>query len=502
MIIGRHLAITTATGLIAALAAVAHGQSPIQPPAAPTPPSAAGVHVFEQDGHSIQHLKDSLTALGQSNAEVSRQISKYYHHKYGEHFADSLRKAISIHVTEGLAARGIGSTTTIHVGDSNGTDVVVTSPSGAAAKQATSPKSVRELIDRVRHDPDATIALPPDDSFVTGGLTIAAGQHQTGTVATVNGPLDISGTVDGNAIAIGGDIVLHPGAHVRGSAFAANGVVRMDGAGGIVDGEIRSIEGSAGNGFARVAASEATHDSRWHAVRIAVAAFGLVLMLSIGVLTFAEEQLDNVTATLADHFGRSAWYGFVAELALLPALLVMIVALAITIIGVVAIPFAIIGFVVLAVGAAALGFMAVAEASGTSILRSGSQASLTARGAQLRAIVTGISIFGGLWILTAIVGADFMVGTIIRAIVLILTAVAVTVGFGAVVLWRLEMRRAGQMARKAIAELPASDAVWQTPTPVAGVAAARRPTPAGAAPGVPASPQMPSAPPAASRSAE
>jgi hypothetical protein len=236
-------------------------------------------------------------------------------------------------------------------------------------------------------------------------------------------------------------------------------------------------------------------------VRIAIAAFGLVLMLSIGVLTFAEEQLDNVTATLANQFGRSAWYGFVGEIALLPALLVMVVALAITIIGAIAIPFAIIGFVVLALGAAALGFMAVAEASGTSILRSQSQASLTARGAQLRAIVTGISIFGGLWVLTAIVGADFMVGTIIRAIVLILTAVAVTVGFGAVLLWRLEMRRAGQMAKKAMAELPASDVVWQTPTPVAGVAAARRPTPAGSAAGVSGvTPVPPSSP--ASRNAE
>jgi MFS family permease len=486
MIIGRHLAIASATALAAALATVAHAQTPAPPPAAPAPPAVTEVHVLEPDVATIRHLKDSLTALGLSRKEVALRLAKHL------------------------------STTMIHVGDSNGTDVVVngttavvnsnhmvvTSQSGAGAKQVMSSNSVRELIDRVRHDPDATIPLPPADSFIAGGLTIAAGQHQTGTVATVNGPLDISGTVDGNAIAIGGDIVLHPGAHVRGSAFADNGVVRMDGAGGQVDGEIRSIEGSVGNGFARVAASEAAHDSRWHAVRIAVAAFGLVLMLSIGVLTFAEEQLDNVTATLADHFGRSAWYGFVAEIALLPALLAIIVALAITIIGVVAIPFAIIGFVVLAVGAAALGFMAVAEASGTSILRSGSQASLTARGAQLRAIVTGISIFGGLWVLTAIVGADFMLGTIIRAIVLILTAVAVTVGFGAVVLWRLEMRRAGQTAKRAIAELPATDAVWQTPTPVAGVAAARRPTPAGAASGVPASPQMPSSPPAASRSAE
>jgi hypothetical protein len=499
MIIGRHLAIATTTGLIAALAAVAHGQAPVSPPA---PPTATDVHVVEQDGVTIRHLRDSLTALGQSKAEISQQISRYMRHKYGAHYSDSLSKAISVHVANSLAASGIGSATTIHVGDSNGTDVVVTSPSGTGAMQAKGAKSVRELIDGIRHDPDATIPLPPTDSFVSGGLTIAAGQHQSGTVATVNGPLDISGTVDGNAIAIDGDIVLHPGAHVRGSAFAANGVVRMDGAGGQVDGEIRSIEGSFGNGFARVAASEASHNSRWHAVRIAVAAFGLVLMLSIGVLTFAEEQLDNVTATLADHFGRSAWYGFVAEIALLPALLVMIVALAITIIGVVAIPFAIIGFVVLAIGAAALGFMAVAEASGTSILRSGSQASLTARGAQLRAIVTGISIFGGLWILTAIVGADFMAGMIIRAIVLILTGVAVTVGFGAVVLWRLEMRRAGQIAKRAIAELPASDAVWQTPTPVAGVAAARRPTPAGSAAGVPGSTPASGSSRAASRSSE
>jgi MFS family permease len=441
MTIGRHLAIAATTALIAALAGAAHGQppAPAPAPAAPAAPAA-------------------------------------------RHFADSVLKSVKVRVESRAGAHG--GTPMIHVGDSNNATVIVTSPSAAGGRHAGSPKAIAQEIDRVRHDRDATVPIPPADSFVTGGLTIGAGQHESGNVATVDGPLDISGTVDGNAIAVNGDIVLHPGAHVRGSAFATNGVVRMDGAGGQVDGEIRSIEGSVGPGYARVATAEAAHDSRWHAVRIAVAAFGLVLMLSIGVLTFAEEQLDNVTATLSDQFGRSAWYGFVGEIALLPAMLVMIVALAITIIGAVAIPFAIIGFVVLAVGAAALGFMAVAEAGGTSILRSQSQASLTARGAQLRAIVTGISIFGGLWILTAIIGADFMLGTIIRAIVLILTAVAVTVGFGAVLLWRLEMRRAGQRAKKAMAELPATDAVWQTPTPVAGVAAARRPTPAGSAAGV------------------
>jgi hypothetical protein len=487
MTIGRHLAIAAASALYAALAATTHGQQ-ITPPSPPAPiraPSAPGAPTVRMDGKSIKHMVDSLKAAGVSKEEIGQRIAA----------------SVQVNVESTLTAHGIA--TTIHVGGPNSTTVVVTTPQGHGQGQghAESTKEIARVIDRLRHDQDVTIPLPSTDSFVAGGLKVAAGQEQSGNVATVDGPLDIFGTVDGNAIAVNGDIVLHPGAHVRGSALAANGVVRMDGTGGLVDGEVRSIEGSVDPGYARVTAAEAAHDSRWHAVRIAIAAFGLVLMLSIGVLTFAEEQLDNVTATLANQFGRSAWYGFVGEIALLPALLVMVVALAITIIGAIAIPFAIIGFVVLALGAAALGFMAVAEASGTSILRSQSQASLTARGAQLRAIVTGISIFGGLWVLTAIVGADFMVGTIIRAIVLILTAVAVTVGFGAVLLWRLEMRRAGQMAKKAMAELPASDVVWQTPTPVAGVAAARRPTPAGSAAGVSGvTPVPPSSP--ASRNAE
>jgi len=152
-----------------------------------------------------------------------------------------------------------------------------------------------------------------------------------------------------------------------------------------------------------------------------------------------------------------------------------------------------------------LGFMAVAEAAGTSILRSQSQASLTARGAQLRAIVTGIALFGGLWLFTAVVGTDFVVGAIIRGLAVIVTSVAVTVGFGAVLVWRLELRRAGRIA-KVSAVLPAGDAVWQTPTPVAGVAAARRPTPAGTAPpsggAIPIATPMPTPPSAASGTPE
>jgi hypothetical protein len=502
MITTRHLALAAA-----AIFALPTTRGLAQRPTTP-PPAAPGLQGAPSapEPPDISQLVDSLHMLGQSEGRIGRRVGDYYRKKYGRHFADSLHSSIAAQVQAALGAHGMvtqSSDDAARTAGSNTVTVKITNQKGAAGTHvAGSKESIAQIIDRVRHDPEA-IPMPVTDSFVTGGLTIDPADHRTGTVATVNGALDVFGTIDGNAIAVDGDVVLHPGSHVHGSAFAANGVVRMDGAGGVVDGEIRSLEGVIGPGVGVMAATPTgVRDSRWRDTRLALAAFGLMMMLAIGVLTFGEEQLDNVSSTLADHFGRSMWYGIVGQIAFLPALLAVIVALAITIIGALAIPFAIIGFVVLAMGAAILGFVAVTEAGGTSILRAQSQSSLTARGAQLRAIVTGVSMFGGLWVLTSIVGTEFVVGTILRALVLILTIVAVTAGFGAVLVWRFELRRAGRIAKAGGGAIPVSagDAVWQTPTPVAGVAAARRPTPAGAVP-TPSTP-MPAPPSATSRTPE
>jgi hypothetical protein len=334
--------------------------------------------------------------------------------------------------------------------------------------------ALRDLVERVRHDPES-ITLPSADSFTTGPQTIPAGAQHSGTVATANGNVDVFGTVTGDAIAIDGTVELHPGAHVTGSAFAAGGEVRLD-SGATVDGEIRSLTGDFGPVSPTLARTIGGTSSRWHDVRLALMGYALLLMLSIGVLTFAEEQLDHVTVTLADHFGRSVGYGLVGELAFGPGLAVMVLALTITIVGILAVPFATVGYCAIGVGAATLGFIAVAEATGTAVLRSREQASLTPRGAQLRAIVTGVSMYSGLWVLTAIVGSESGVGIAVRVVAVVVTAVAITVGFGAVLVWRFELRRARRVVGAAPGT-PLDDAVWQTPTPVAGVAAARRPTP-------------------------
>jgi hypothetical protein len=451
-------------------ASSAPGQQPTTPPSPPAP-GAPLVAPSPPAPPGFDNVGDSIASAAESLGQAGRDLGKQMRQRFGKHFGDSLATVVRSRIEHERVAREVGQAhAEAQRAAAEGRRVAMEAQRAADGGQRG--LTVAQLIARAREDPEA-IPLPPADSFVAGGYTVSAGQMVPHTVATVNGNLDVSGMVSGNAIAINGDVILHSGAHVTGSAFATNGEVRFDSTGALVEGEIRSLQGPIG-----VAPAVATgrRASGAHPAKLALAAFGLVMLLGIGVLIFAEEQLDNVSATLVEHFGRAAWYGVVGEIALAPGLLVVIVALAITLVGVLAVPFVIVGAVVLTAGAASLGFMAVAEATGSAVLRSRSQNSLTPRGAQLRAMVTGITIYGVLWVLTAAVGTGSGIGIFIRAVVLIVTVVAVTVGFGAVLLWRFEVRRAHRLA-SAVDVLPASDAVWQTPTPVAGVAAARRPTP-------------------------
>jgi hypothetical protein len=427
------------------------------PPMPPTPPTAPA---SPQD--MAQGLADSMQVLGDSMGRMGREFGERMRVHFGPRFRDSIRAEVSRAVEQSKVMRAAA--------------IAQARQASAGAKDHGDKHGIAAMIDRVRHDPEA-ISLPPTDSFATGDLKIVTDRAgTTGSVATVNGNLDVMGTINGNAIAVDGNVILHPGSHVTGSVLAADGEVQVMGPDAVVDGEIRSIQGVMGPAPVVTASATGSRASRTHDIKLAVSAFGLLMLLGIGVLTFAEEQLDDVTATLANRFGRSVCYGAVGQIALVPVLLALIVALAITIVGILALPFAIVGYAVLAAGVATLGFMAVAEATGTAVLRTPTQASLTRRGAQLRAIITGLGIYGGLWVLTAVVGANSGPGAALRGLVLCITLVAVTAGFGAVLLWRYELRRASRVA-KSVSALPAAEAVWQTPTPVAGVAAARRPTP-------------------------
>jgi hypothetical protein len=149
------------------------------------------------------------------------------------------------------------------------------------------------------------------------------------------------------------------------------------------------------------------------------------------------------------------------------------VALAVTVIGILLIPFAIVAYALAVAGLITLGFLAVARITGESVAPATTHR-YHPRGANLRALVIGVTIYMGLWVVASAFAWAPVVEMILRGIAVAVTWVAATAGLGAAVLSRGGKRRPSD-ALPAMA--PVNDLPWQTPTPVTGVAAARRPTP-------------------------
>ncbi|MFL5576078.1 MAG: hypothetical protein ACJ79S_08940 [Gemmatimonadaceae bacterium] len=347
-------------------------------------------------------------------------------------------------------------------------------------RPASRDSAAAALIARVRSDPNA-FGLPPADSFTVGDRVVPADVTLPGTAAVARGDLDVFGTVDGNAIALGGDVVVHPGGRVRGDVLSVYGRVRAEG--GTVDGEMRALQGPVGplpRGLAAAApapVSPAAATAR--ALKISLGWLVMLSLIGIGVLLFAERYLEGVVETVERAYSRAFWAGVVGELGLIPALLVLIVALAITLVGILLIPFAVVAFWLAAMGLLTLGFVAVAQVTGEALLRGRARSALTERGATLRALVTGIALYTGLWVVAAAFTWSPVVGGILRGLAFAITWVAATAGLGAALLSRAGTRRESERERAAPSRPPTPESLdWQTPTPVTGVVAARRPTPA------------------------
>ena len=329
--------------------------------------------------------------------------------------------------------------------------------------------SIKQLVDRFRRDPEG-VALPSSDQVAMGGKTIPAGTEVTGPVAVAGGPLHIYGTINGDAIAVGSDVVVHPGGRVKGNAVSALGAVTI--LGGTVDGEIRQLSGVLGAVPRPAANVETPVRSTRHALALSSSWLIILVLMAIGVLLFAGEYLEGVVDSLEGRFGRSFWAGIAAQLALAPVLCLLVVALAVTVIGILLIPFAIVAFVLALAGLITLGFLAIARITGESVAPAASKR-YSARGAALRALVIGVSIYMSLWVLASAFAWAPIVETVLRGIAVAITWVATTAGLGAAVLSRGGTRRSTLAAPLAAV----NDIPWQTPTPVTGVVAARRPTP-------------------------
>lgn len=342
-------------------------------------------------------------------------------------------------------------------------------PAQADSARAALAKS----LDALRASGDAP-ALPDAARFTFGDQTIAKGTTAAGGVAVANGTLTIHGAVNGDAVAWHGDVVVAEGGVVHGNAVALGGKVRLDG--GVVDGDTRAIVGHLGpeaGGAARPATGTVAR-----ALTFATAWLAVMLIVGIGVLVVASSNLDAVTEAMEVSVGRAILAGIAGQVAIVPVLAVLCVALALTILGILLIPFAIVAYTLVVAGLLTLGFLAVARIIGRSLggaSRRGESSDRERRAAALRALVVGVLVLMAPWFLAASLAWSPMASLVMRTIAVAITWVAATAGLGATLVSRGGVRRRTVPA----AARAMNAASWQTPTPIGGVVAARRPTPYG-----------------------
>lgn len=198
-----------------------------------------------------------------------------------------------------------------------------------------------------------------------------------------------------------------------------------------------------------------------------VAAVGMLLALV--VLISAQEPLEAVARAAERDISASFWVGVLSQVLAVPIVLTVSVLLAVTILLIPAIPIAVLAWALAYAGAFTLGLFAVTLVLGRALL---GRSTTHNRGALLSGLMCGMIVLAVLWFGAAFSVAVPVLGILARLLALALTWAAATIGLGAVVRSRVGTRRE-HVEVTTESSLPS----WQTPTPVFGVVAARRPTP-------------------------
>jgi len=350
--------------------------------------------------------------------------------------------------------------------------VLVAHPASAQDTSTPRPAASSDRLERLRREIDllrltgADGRVPKAEDFTVGPRTIQAKEVHNGSVGVSDGDLHVAGRIEGDAIVFGGDIILEKDGEITGDALSVGGRVAVGT--GRVDGEIRTLTGPLQvSSTSRSSAPMGTLQT----VKLVIGCFAILFVIGVGVLMFAEGNLDGVVIALERSVTKAFWLGFLGELLLMPLLLLLLVGLTLTVLGILLIPFAIVSYVIAAAGVITLGFLAAARLTGSAVTRRVA----TPRAMSLRALMIGTTLFAIMWLVAASFTWHPLIGALLRGVAAIVTWVAMTVGLGGAIASRAGTQRPG--ARSAPHVAARDDLAWQTPTPVTGVAAARRPQP-------------------------
>jgi hypothetical protein len=334
--------------------------------------------------------------------------------------------------------------------------------SGAAAR-VTGADSVQRALSALSLSQEG---VELNGRFSKGSTVVEAGDTIAGPVVTVGGNAEIRGFVRGGVYALWGDVTVHPGAEIIGGATAYQGRVIIDG--GHVRGDLHAWPSTA----AAVNEATAAPLTTGGAVRLAAGWSGMMLVVGLLVLVIAFTNLEATARALELDFGRAFFIGVMGQLGFLPLLLLAVVALTITVVGALLVPFLLVAAPIAFAGFVTLGWVALALVSGRALLRSRENAGTRAEA--MRALLLGVALLMVPWLIAAALQSTGALALVARIFAIAVTWVAATAGLGATLISRGGSKRAKPDSKPQ----PPLQGGWATPTPISGVAAARRPIPA------------------------
>jgi len=223
------------------------------------------------------------------------------------------------------------------------------------------------------------------------GYRLPAGERVDATLVLVDGDGELTGTVTGDLVVVGGSVSLQDGSLIQGDVRLAE--ARLFRNGGEVEGEIRTLEGwrpreevtavaPAGPEPPAAGAASRVQDRRGPAVlrpfrhifaglaglTQTVVAFLLLAGAGWAAVHFAGDRLQVVADTAREGPLRAALVGVAGAFLVLPAWILGVIALAISIVGILALPFWVVLFPVAVAVAALFGALGVALLLGEWIL--------------------------------------------------------------------------------------------------------------------------------------
>lgn len=306
-------------------------------------------------------------------------------------------------------------------------------------------------------------------------LVIPSGSVVDGTIVVIEGTIRIEGEVDGDVVVVGGAVDLRDGSRVRGEVRIADArVLRNQGTvdRGIVDiqEDERDVEAELRDQLREEIRAEVRSEVRDGARRgrgdgdsfslvapfrpIARAVGGVaenlfaVLVLGLvgaGVLAFAGDRLDVISETARRTPGRSAMVGFAGSFLLIPVWILGTIALAVSIIGIPVMIAWLPLFPLAACAAAVVGYLAVARNAGEWL--ADSEYPWTGWIRKSNSLMTMVGGLAGLMlafitahIVSILPFLDFFSG-LLAAAGIVITVIAIQIGFGAVLLTRAGRRR-------------------------------------------------------------